>query len=77
MSSYILCSPQHAFLGVIGLFVCGLFTAGALESSSLGAESLAASHHESRELANRGGSVEGGATRTALASAEMPPHYYR
>jgi ammonia channel protein AmtB len=66
MNSYILCSPQHAFLGVIGLFLCGLFTAEALQSSTRGAESLAASHQLAR-------SVEGGAT---LASADVP-HYYR
>jgi hypothetical protein len=66
MNSFILCSPQRAFLGVIGLFVCGLLTAAALESSISGAESLAQIHEESV-------SVEGGAK---LASADVP-HYYR
>jgi hypothetical protein len=73
MNSYILCSPQHAFLGVIGLLVCGLFTAGAIELSPRGAASLAGSHHESHAQAMRGAIVEGGAT---LASADVP-HYYR
>lgn len=73
MNSYILCSPQHAFLGVIGLLVCGLFTAGAIESSPRGAESLAGSHHESYEQAVSDAIVEGGAT---FASADVP-HYYR
>lgn len=63
MNSFILCSPLHAFVGVIGLLVCGLFTAEALESSTAGAESLAATHQERREA-------------TEFASAETP-HYYR
>ena len=49
MSSFILCSPQHAFLGVIGLLVCGLFTAEALQTSTAGAESLAAIHEARAE----------------------------
>lgn len=69
MNSYILCSPQHAFLGVIGLLVCGLFSTQALEAASRGAESLAGSHPLSA-------SVDGRAARTALASADVP-HYYR
>ncbi|MEP7124447.1 MAG: hypothetical protein ABJE95_26200 [Byssovorax sp.] len=72
MSSYILCSPQHAFLGVIGLLMCGLFTAHAIESSPRGAESLARFHQESHALSASGTSIEGG----ALATADVP-HYYR
>ena len=44
VSTFILCSPQHAFLGMIGLFACGLFTAEAMDMSARGAESLAATH---------------------------------
>lgn len=44
MSSFILCSPQHAFLGVIGLLACGLFTADALGSSTADTDSAAVTH---------------------------------
>lgn len=44
MSSYILCSPQHAFLGVIGVLAAGLFSAEALGSSGTDSESVAAAH---------------------------------
>ncbi len=64
MNSYILCSPQHAFLGVIGLLVCGLFTASAMESSREGTESLTAQHM----------SVDGSSART-LALAETSRGY--
>jgi hypothetical protein len=56
MSSFVLCSPQQAFLGVVGLLVCGLFSAEAMESSPRGAESLAATHEmrsEPSRLADR------------------------
>jgi hypothetical protein len=71
MNSFILCSPQHAFFGVIGLLVCGLFTAEALESSVGGTASAAPTHQE------RGASADGSRAGTTLASVEMPTHYYR
>jgi ammonia channel protein AmtB len=67
MNSFILCSPQHAFLGVIGLLVCGLFTAEALESSRGDTKSPTAEERTS---------VEGGAARNTFASADTR-HYYR
>jgi hypothetical protein len=44
MNSYILSSPQRAFLGVIGLLACGLFTAEALGTSTVDTEAAAVTH---------------------------------
>ena len=71
MNSFILCSPQHAFFGVIGLLVCALFTAAAVESSGVDPAFTTATHEA------RGATAEGSRAGTTLASAEMPSHYYR
>lgn len=62
MSSFVLCSPQRAFMAVLGLLVCGLFSAEAMQSSPRGAESLAATHETRNEPARF-------ADRTEIADA--------